>query len=245
MTKLFLAMTAIPALAVAAPAVAQYPDDTRAEAVAEARIDRLEARLQAGIRAGTIDRREAQTLRRQLRQLAWLERRYGANGLTREERIDLRRRSRDLRQQLRVADGGAYDRYDRWDDDDDGAYAGRIDRNRDGWDDRDHDRDGRWDDDVRDGRSAGRGGPYEAGDCEVDVAAESRTGIGGLLGTLLGGGATLNVGQRVTGNLYGLPDRCRDEFRDGSGYYYRTDGRAIYQIDARSQTVIRVFPMNR
>jgi hypothetical protein len=41
----------------------------------------------------------------------------------------------------------------------------------------------------------------------------------------------------------GVPYEYRDQFRDGNGVYYRSDGRNIYQIDARSQTVVRIFPM--
>jgi hypothetical protein len=30
-------------------------------------------------------------------------------------------------------------------------------------------------------------------------------------------------------------------YRDGNGVYYRSDGRNIYQIDARTNVVTRVF----
>jgi hypothetical protein len=49
----------------------------------------------------------------------------------------------------------------------------------------------------------------------------------------------LQVGQRVPYNLYGIPS----QYRDGNGVYYRSDGRRIYQIDARNDTVIRIFAM--
>lgn len=104
----------------------------------------------------------------------------------------------------------------------------RADRNNDGYDDRDYDRGGRWDGD--------RGG------------YNSRARQGGILGGLLNGvfgGGGLRVGQRVSGNLYGVPPEYRGQFRDGNGTYFRSDGRQIYQIDARTQTVVRVFPMRR
>ena len=37
----------------------------------------------------------------------------------------------------------------------------------------------------------------------------------------------------------------RNQYRDGNGVYYRSDGRAIYQIDARTDTVLRIYALNR
>jgi hypothetical protein len=279
MKKILLAMTAIGALAVAAPATAQYGSQASVNAGGGIgitnRIAQLDARLQAGIRSGEIDRREARSLRMQIRQLTRLEAQYSANGLSRDERRDLQQRIRTLREQMRLADNNSWDRNERyggWDNDnwdDDGRYADRVDRNRDGWDDRDYDRDGRWDDDVSsDGRYAtridrnrdgwddrdydrdgrwdedevyGQGGPYE------EVACETRGGIGGVLESVLGvgGNCGLRVGQRVSGNLGSVPYEYRNQYRDGNGVYYRSDGRQIYQIDARTQTVVRIYPMNR
>lgn len=314
MKKILLAMTAIGALAAAAPAVAQYqapypsqypnqyPNQYSGSAGIDARLGRLQTRLQAGVQQGTITPMEARPLRQQLRDLMRLERQYMINGLTRQERADLQLRIRNLHQRIRLADSGGYDRYDRdsyddrggyddrrgyddrggyggggmidrnrdgwddrdanrdgrwdvdsrydrdrdgwddrdddrdgrWDDDDDddrygGSAGGRIDADRDGWDDRDYDRDGRWDDDVSEGRyqSGNRGGV-----------------IGQVLDAVIGGGG-LRVGQRASANLGAVPYQYRGQFRDGNGSYYRSDGRAIYQIDVRTQTVVRVYPLNR
>ena len=302
MKKILLCMAAGSALLIGAPAAAQYQSSgngyyqTDVNGNVAARIGQLQARVQAGVQSGAISRQEAQPLRLQLRQLTQLERQYSINGLSGQERADLQQRIRTLRQQIRFAEGGQgrfedqryggddrrygnddrrygagdwidrnrdgyddrdldrdgrmdddrygsrdridrdrdgyddrdYDRDGRWDDDRYGS-SDRIDRNRDGYDDRDYDRDGRWDDDVNDGR-------YEQ--------PAQRGGIGGILGDIFGGG-TLRVGQRVSGNLGGVPYEYRDQFRDGNGVYYRSDGRQIYQIDARTQTVVRVYPMNR
>jgi hypothetical protein len=259
-------------------------------------------------------------LRQQLSALVSLEAQYRADGLSREERTDLRQRIRTLHEQIRYADGGAYDRYDRyvdndadgndyagndridanrdgyddrdvdrdgrWDDDvaagraraeayagndridsnrdgyddrdvdrdgrwDDDVAAGRsradlyagtdrIDANRDGFDDRDVDRDGRWDDDVQAGRYQGQGGPIESGDWIVDTNAGARGGVQGLFDTVLGTGG-LRVGQRVTGNLYAVPREYRDEFRDRDDVYFRYDGSRIYEVDARNETIVRVY----
>jgi hypothetical protein len=216
--KLLTAMTALGAIAIAAPAAAQsgYQNQNYANVNAGGavgignRIANLDTRFQAGIQSGAITRSEAQNLRPQLRDLRRLERQYSANGLTRTERQDLQARVRNLRQQLRLADNDAGNRYTNWRDDDDGYYA--------------------------------QGGPYEP----VEQACERRSGIGGLISGILGGGRDcLEVGERVSGNLYGVPAAYRNQFRDGYGYYYRSDGQNIYQIDARTQTVLRVYPMNR
>jgi hypothetical protein len=299
MKKILLSMAAVSALAIGAPVAAQYQNQgygngnyqTNVNGNVAARIGQLQARIQAGVQSGAISRQEAQPLRQQLRQLMQLERQYSVNGLSGQERSDLQQRIRTLRQQIQFAEGGqgrfgnqrygdddrrygnddrrygagnwidrnrdgyddrdhnrdgisnddrygrsdrdgyddrASDRDGRWNDDRYGR-SDRVDRNRDGYDDRDYDRNGRWDDDVNDGR-------YEQ--------PAQRGGIGGIIGNIFGGGG-LRVGQRVSGNLGGVPYEYRDQFRDGNGVYYRSDGRQIYQIDARSQTVVRVFPMNR
>jgi hypothetical protein len=65
-----------------------------------------------------------------------------------------------------------------------------------------------------------------------------------MIDSMLGTGG-LRVGQRASSNLYGVPAEYRGQYRDGNGAYYRSDGRNIYQIDARSQTVVRVYTMSR
>ncbi|MGQ0558667.1 MAG: hypothetical protein ACT4OE_03650 [Sphingosinicella sp.] len=273
MRKILLGMTAVSAIALAAPLVAQSNSQTDAQFTAayESRFEIVETRIDAGIRAGTISEAEARELRRDLRELARLEGRYGANGFNSAERNELAGRIRALRDDVRTADGGRGDRFDRWQDEDamaggridrngdgfddrdldrdgrwedDAEFAGRIDRNRDGFDDRDFDRDGRWDDDYY-GGNFGRGGPDDGiSDCRVGAAVESRAGVGGLLDSILGRG-TLRVGSRVSGSLYAVPNECRDEFRDTAHSFFRSDGRAIYEIDARTHTVVRIFPLER
>lgn len=273
MNKFLATMAAVSVIAIATPAAAQYPSSQQnpyhggqqnphyggsvnADANLSARIGQLHERLQAGVQSGTITRQEAVPLRRQLRDLTRLERRYARNGISGQERGELRRRLRDLRQAIRIADGNDQARWDRNDRDDgygryerddgygrydrDNRYGGydrddryggydRVDANRDGYDDRDSDRDGRWDDDVNDGRY-----PQQP----------ARSGLGGIIDGLLGGGG-LRVGQRATADLYPLQGGYRDQYRDGNGAYFRTDGRQIYQIDARSQTVVRIYPLSR
>ena len=214
--KLLTVMTALGAVAIAAPSAAQYGYQNQNYANANAggavgignRIAQLDARFRAGVQSGVISRTEAQNLRPQFRDLRRLERQYSANGLTRTERQDLQMRIRNLRQQLRVADNNAGNRYTSWQDED-GYY--------------------------------GQGGPYE----ETDEACERPSGIGGIISGIFGGGRDcLEVGARAPSNLYGVPPAYRNQFRDGYGYYYRSDGRNIYQIDARTNTVLRVYAMH-
>jgi hypothetical protein len=107
---LFL-VTAISALCAAAPGAAQNSWRHGLDTRFDARISQLQARLDAGIRAGTIDRREAWSLRRQLNDLSRLEQRYSYGGFTAYERADLQRRIQSVRQDIRVADAGRWDRY--------------------------------------------------------------------------------------------------------------------------------------
>jgi len=132
----------------------------------------------------------------------------------------------------------------RWGDDD--RRGGTVDRNRDGYDDRDLNRDGRID--SNEWRIAGDG-RYDRDDDRDDDRYEDRDrrgGVGGVLDGLLGRD-TLRVGQRVTASarLGSVPYEYRDQYRDGNGVYYRSDARSIYQIDARTDTVLRIYPLNR
>lgn len=225
MKKLVFAFAAVSALAVSAPAAAQYSNryDNNADFSTrfDYRIDQLEDRLDSGIRVGEIDRRESRDLRRQIYDLNRLEAQYSANGLSNSERQELQRRIRDVRQNLRLADGrddGWYDRNDRY-----GS-----------WD--------RWDDD----RYTGRGGPYEDADDYYACERTTRSGIGGVIDSVLGTNRCYGVGDRVSSTgLYAVPSAYRSQYRDGSGYYYRSDGQRIYRIDTRTNTVAGVYPMNR
>src|SRR5688500_17376945 len=72
MNRILLATTALTALAMAAPAAAQYSSQTQAQPQAEgritfeSRIERLETRIESGMRQGSITRDEAAPLLREL-----------------------------------------------------------------------------------------------------------------------------------------------------------------------------------
>lgn len=212
MRKTLCLLTAVSALCMAAPAAAQYRDyrgSYGADTSFDVRIDNLRARLDAGLRAGTIDRREGWMLRRQIADLQRLEARYSINGFSYAEREDLNRRLRAARRDIRIADNGSWDRYDRYADDD------------------------RWD------RYSGRGGPYE------EVICERRGGVIGLIEGITGTRDCFTVGQRVTFDLDPVPWRYRDLYRDNRDSYFRSDGRAIYEIDTRTNAVVRVHRIPR
>lgn len=240
---IFIALTATSAIAGAAPASAQSGYGGNGYGNVEVRADQLQMRLQAGIRSGAITRAEAMPLREQLRQLTRLEMLYARDGISGRERADLQQRINTLRQGIRMAERGTDGRYGRDDDRygrDDDRYSGgdvdsRYDRNNDGWDDRDGDRDGRWDVDSR--YDSNRDG-YDDRDHDRDGRWDDdegyRQGNGGL-----------RVGQRASADLGGVPYAYRTQYRDSANVYYRSDGRNIYQIDARTQTVVRIYPMSR
>ncbi len=219
MNKLLLSMAAVGAIAVAAPAASQTWSNSNAGMGIENRIAQLDARIQAGISTGEINRTEARALRMQVRELRRLERQYSYNGLTQSEREDLRARLRALREDVRIADNGRYDRDTRYGSWNDPYYNNDV--------------------------YTGRGGPYEQ---PYDTYCDTnRSGIGGLIDGVLGrsnDNCSLRVGSRVSGNLYSVPSQHRYRFRDGNGVYYRSDGRNIYQIDARTQTVLRVYDID-
>lgn len=134
-------------------------------------------------------------------------------------------RLRDARSQIRYAARNNLVRY---------GSNSWVDTNRDGYDDRDVNRDGILD------RPYAQGGPYEP-----VVQCQRQTGIAGVLSNVLGtnGNCGLQVGQRVTSGLYTVPYQYQGQYRDGNGVYYRSDGRQIYQIDARTNVVLRAYNM--
>lgn len=72
-------------------------------------------------------------------------------------------------------------------------------------------------------------------------------GVGGLLGSVLGRGG-LRTGEVVTGGLasvLGSAVGLGSQYRDNNNVYYRSDGERVYEIDARTNTVIRVYPVQR
>jgi len=248
MPRFLLATTLLAGVAAASPALAQtgygnsnsyangygngyapgysntYMDDWTDRSGFDTRLNQIELRVQDGITAGTIDRREANRLRGQLRYLRQLEYRYSSNGISATERTDLQQRMRTLRHDVRIADGRRDDYRYGYDDNrynganGNGYYNGA---NGNGY--------------------YGQGGPYEG---VSDACARSNSGLAGIVNNLVGAGC-LRVGDRATGNLYGVPSQYRDRYRDGGGYYYRSDGRAIYRIDSRNNTVVDVYSVDR
>jgi hypothetical protein len=74
----------------------------------------LDARIDQGVRNGTLTRGEAMRLRREYRQIADLEARYrGTGGLQNWERVDLDRRFDSLAAQIRVERADNQTRYNR------------------------------------------------------------------------------------------------------------------------------------
>jgi hypothetical protein len=228
-------------------------------AAIDARISRLGARLDAGIRAGTIDRYEAGRLRAELNDLRNLARSYGYGGITASERAQIAARLRSVREDIRVADNGSWDRYDNsyWGGGatgygynngygstyNNGTYGnGYTGTYNNGYGSTYGNAYNGYGSSANNGYS-GQGGPYE----EVETC-DSRSGIvGGLIDSVVGRNCTttLRVGDRATGNLYSVPYELRNTYRDGYNVYYRTDGQTVYQIDARTNTVVRAYPMNR
>lgn len=94
---------AVPAVAIAAPATG-YGFQSGAWQNINARQNRIEMKINQGIRSGSLTRREAVQLRAQFRAIAHLEARYRASrpGLTMAERRDLDRRFDMLERSIRI-----------------------------------------------------------------------------------------------------------------------------------------------
>jgi hypothetical protein len=281
MKPILLTLTALGAAAAASPAAAQnygytqnngyysssnqdryydhaYNDGWQGQlssrSAIDARISRLGARLDAGVRAGTIDRYEAGRLRAELNDLRNLSRSYGYGGISASERAEIASRLMRVREDIRTADNGSWDRYDNaeWGGGTGYGYNNNGSRSTYGNGYANSYGNGYANSygnsysngSSYDSRYSGRGGPYE----EV-TTCESRPGVvGALVDSVAGRDCTttmLRVGERASANLYGVPYELQGTYRDGYGYYYRSDGQAIYQINSRTGTVMRVYPMNR
>jgi hypothetical protein len=71
--------------------------------------------------------------------------------------------------------------------------------------------------------------------------------VGGILGSILGRGG-LRSGDVITstiGNVLGSAAGYGSQYRDNGNTYYRSDGERVYEIDARTNTVNRVYPVQR
>ena len=73
------------------------------------------------------------------------------------------------------------------------------------------------------------------------------SGMGGLLGSILsrGGLRTGDVITSTVGSVLGSAVGFGSQYRDTSNVYYRSDGERVYEIDARTNTVNRVYPVQR
>lgn len=102
MKKLIVSLAAVATVAgMAAPAAAQHYGRHDGWQSINQRQDRIERRIDRGIRQGDLTRREASRLREDFRHIVRLEAHYRHDGLTRWERADLDRRFDRLEAQLR------------------------------------------------------------------------------------------------------------------------------------------------
>jgi hypothetical protein len=113
MNRISATLAAVSALAITTPLAAQAGRGDRTGAQSQPRqghrqtVADLRRRLDNGIARGTITRREATTLRIDLRTLVRLGRTYGRDGFSRTERDTLMRRGADLRWFIQRAEENA------------------------------------------------------------------------------------------------------------------------------------------
>ena len=215
MRTTFMTMAAIAALSVAAPAAAQPWNGHRTQSGV------LQMQIDAGFRSGAISENEVMSLRDSLRQLVQLERRFSPNGISGRERAVLQQHGNALRHRISLAERTGYGRSDR----DRAAWDDRYDReHRADWESRYvRDRDAAWE--GRDGR-----GERFGADSRFDRPHRGDRFAGDV-----------RVGQHATMRMVALPRQYREEFRDNEDVYYRYDDRRIYQIDRRTDLILRLL----
>ena len=121
MKTILMTMTAVAALAVAAPAAAEPWSGHNAQT------SDLQLQIDAGMRSGAISRREAMPLQRSLRDLVRLERQFSPGGFSGRENAALRQRSNTLSRQIRMAERNGAPRAS-WEGRNDRQTADRMDR---------------------------------------------------------------------------------------------------------------------
>lgn len=102
MKTLMLTVAAAAALTAGAASAQPYGYGRQGMSI-EQRIERIDFRIDQGVRSGQLTRREAYALRGQLNGVVRLEARYGRNGLSEWERADLSRRLDALNDNVRVS----------------------------------------------------------------------------------------------------------------------------------------------
>ena len=242
MTRISIKFAALAALAAATPAAAQWGVSSSVDTQS------LRAEIDAGVSRGDISSDEAYSLRSQLRGLVNLERQYARDGLSWSERNDLQQRAQGLRNEIAGASGyGRYDdRYGRsgaygngyggtynngtYGNYGSGAYGNRgygtYDNrtyNQGTYGTRTYDN-GQYSQYRQDDRD------YRDRDDAYDRDDDSYA---------------LRVGERASGGLYAVPEAYRYRFRDSGSVYYRYGNGSIYQIDARTGVVLRIYPIGR
>lgn len=227
MKIIFLTMAA--AIGVATPAVAQPWQGRGNQQSVE-----LQTRIDAGVRSGAISQRELPALRDSLRQLNMLERQLGVGGLTGREHATLQQRGNALRQQIDFA-SGSRGGMGRFDNDDRASWEARYDsEHRAAWDERyANERRTAWESGRQGGmRSDNRFGVGVRGNDRFESSDRGDRFAGDV-----------RIGQRASTRMVALPDQYRSEFRDSDQVYYRYDSERVYEIDRRSNLVVRLFDL--
>ena len=258
MKRLLITLAAIPiaTLAVEASAQTYVTSSANANAMVQNQIVQLQAQLDAGIRSGAIDPTQRRALRQEIRTLTRLRAQYAANGISSQEWNVLQQRVGNLSQQLQVATGGyaygynqpvngyaygnsgvRYDQYGRPIQTQGYTYDqyGRPVTVNNGY--------------------YGQGGPY------VPVPSTNNSGVGNILGGVLGsvlggnglggnilgsilGNGGLRVGDLITGSIGSVLGAApSNSYQSRTDVYFRSDGQRVYEIDARTNQVIAIHPL--
>jgi hypothetical protein len=181
------------------------------------RLNELNTRIQGAYQRGEISQSVAVGLQDELRGVARQEQAYRSGGLTRTERNDLEQRLQAVESRIqRASYDGNRDRYDR-----DGGYDrdGRYDR-----DDR-NDRDDRWSNNDRRDR------------CPPGLERKNNG--------CLPPGQAMKQGDRYNNQYDRVPARYGERYADTNRYLYRYNDGRIYQVDRRSDRIVRVTSVRR
>jgi hypothetical protein len=238
MKRFLLATAGMAALAAAIPASAQTGGALQAGiesllgggggANIDAQLNNLNLRIQTSLQRGDISRTEAARLQGELADLSRRDQSYRSGGLSRAERSDLQQRLQVLDGRIQQASYDGNNRDDRYDRDD---REGRYDRDdRDSRYDRDgrDDRDGRWtDNDNRNGRDG----------CPPGLAKKNNG--------CQPPGQAMRMGDRYSNQYARVPASYGARYRDTPRYIYRYNDGRIYQVDRRTNLVVRVTATRR
>jgi hypothetical protein len=213
----FLSMAAVAAFSIP-PAAAQDWHGSSGQS------SRLQTEIEDGVRSGAFSSRDVPALRKSLRQLMTMERRFAPGGISGREGEILEQHGAALSQQIDFAVRNR-------------GYHAANPESRAAWEARyDSDHRAAWDARYLSERSA----QYDAGGLAANAGSTDRFSAPNRGDRFAG---DVRVGQRFSSRMGPIPAEYRIDYRDSDQVYYGYDDQRIYRVDRRSGLILGLLDL--